>query len=74
MSNTLETKKNKTFEEHIVQEIKLDNGETQILVNEQLFLDINNQLEDIQIILNYLKQDIRTKFLEKKNKTYFGCC
>ena len=49
-----------------LQEIIFDNGETEIVVNAKLFLDINKSIEDIKINLKYLEQDIKNKFLEKK--------
>ena len=51
-----------------LQEIKFDNGETQIVVNAKLFLDINKSIEDIKINLKYLEQDIKNKLLEKKKE------
>ena len=51
-----------------LQEIIFDNGETQIVVNAKLFLDINKSIEDIKINLKYLEQDIKNKFLEKKKE------
>ena len=51
-----------------VQEIIFDNGETQIVVNAKLFLDINKSIEDIKINLKYLEQDIKNKLLEKKKE------
>ena len=51
-----------------VQEINFDNGETQIVVNAKLFLDINKSIEDIKINLKYLEQDIKNKLLEKKKE------
>ena len=51
-----------------IEEIIFDNGETQIVVNAKLFLDINKSIEDIKINLKYLEQDVENKFLEKKKK------
>ena len=51
-----------------LQEIIFDNGETQIVVNAKLFLDINKSIEDIKINLKYLEQDIKNKLLEKKKE------
>ena len=48
-----------------VQEINFD-GETKVVVNAKLFLDINKNIEDLKINLKYLEQDVKTKFLEKK--------
>ena len=41
-----------------IEEIQFINGETQIIVNAKLFLDINKNIEDIKIKLKYLEQDI----------------
>ena len=49
-------------------QIIFDNGETHIVVNAKLFLDINKSIEDIKINLKYLEQDIKNKFLEKKKE------
>ena len=49
-----------------LQEIIFENGETQIVVNAKLFLDINKSIEDIRINLKYLEKDVKNKFLEKK--------
>ena len=49
-------------------EIIFDNGETQIVVNAKLFLDINKNIEDRKINLKYLEQDVKNKFLEKKKE------
>ena len=51
-----------------VQEINFDDGETKVVVNAKLFLDINKSIEDIKINLKYLEQDIKNKFLEKKKE------
>ena len=51
-----------------VQEIIFDNGETQIVVNAKLFLDINKSIEDIKINLKNSEQDFKNKFLEKKKE------
>ena len=51
-----------------LQEIVFENGETQIVVNAKLFLDINKSIEDIKINLKYLEQDIKKKILEKKKE------
>ena len=56
-----------------VQEINFDDGETKVVVNAKLFLDINKNIEDLKINLKYLEQDVKNKFLEKK-KENFGCC
>ena len=52
-----------------LQDIIFDNGETQIVVNAKLFLDINKSIEDIKINLEFLEQDIKNKFLEKKKES-----
>ena len=51
-----------------VQEINFDDGETKVVVNAKLFLDINKSIEDIKINLKYLEQDVKNKFLEKKKE------
>ena len=58
-----------------VQEINFDDGETKVVVNAKLFLDINKdtaklatQIEDLKINLKYLEQDIKNKLLEKKKE------
>ena len=56
-----------------VQEINFDDGETKVVVNAKLFLDINKNIEDLKINLKYLEQDVKNKFLEKKRNN-FGCC
>ena len=67
LSNTLENfDMQSTFGN--LQEIIFDNGETQIVVNAKLFLDINKSIEDIKINLKYLEQDVKNKFLEKKKE------
>ena len=48
-----------------VQEINFDDGETKVVVNAKLFLDINKNIEDLKINLKYLEQDVKNKFLEK---------
>ena len=42
-----------------VQEIKFDDGETKVVVNAKLFLDINKNIEDLTINLKYLEQDVK---------------
>ena len=42
-----------------VQEIKFDDGETKVVVNAKLFLDINKNIEDLKINLKYLEQDVK---------------
>ena len=51
-----------------VQEINFDDGETKVVVNAKLFLDINKNIEDLKINLKYLEQDVKDKFLEKKKE------
>ena len=51
-----------------VQEIIFDDGETKVVVNAKLFLDINKSIEDVKINLKYLEQDVKNKFLEKKKE------
>ena len=52
-----------------VQEINFDDGETKVVVNAKLFLDITKNIEDLKINLKYLEQDVKNKFLEKKKIT-----
>ena len=49
-----------------VQEINFDDGETKVVVNAKLFLDINKNIEDLKVNLKYLEQYVKNKFLEKK--------
>ena len=49
-----------------VQEINFDDGETKVVVNAKLFLNINKNIEDLKIDLKYLEQDVKNTFLEKK--------
>ena len=42
-----------------VQEINFDDGETKVVVNAKLFLDINKNIEDLKINLKYLEQDVK---------------
>ena len=51
-----------------VQEINFDDGETKVVVNAKVFLDINKNIEDLKINLKYLEQDGKNKFLEKKKE------
>ena len=51
-----------------VQEINFDDGETKVVVNAKLFLDINKNIEDLKINLKNFKQDVKNKFLEKKKE------
>ena len=51
-----------------VQEINFDDGETKVVVNAKLFLDINKNIEDLKINLKYLEQDVKNKFSEKKKE------
>ena len=50
------------------QEINFDDGETKVVVNAKLFLDLNKNIEDLKINLKYLEQDVKNKFLEKKKE------
>ena len=51
-----------------LQKIIFDNGETKVVVNAKLFLEINKNIEDLKINLKYLEQDVKNKFLEKKKE------
>ena len=51
-----------------IEEIQFNNGETNIIINAKLFLDINKNIEDLKINLKYLEQDVKNKFLEKKKE------
>ena len=51
-----------------VQEMNFDDGETKVVVNAKLFLDINKNIEDLKINLKYLEQDVKNKFLERKKE------
>ena len=51
-----------------VQEINFDDGETKVVVNAKLFLDINKNIEDLKFNLKYLEQDVKNKFLEKRKE------
>ena len=51
-----------------VQEINFVDGETKVVVNAKLFLDINKNKEDLKFNLKYLEQDVKNKFLEKKKE------
>ena len=51
-----------------VQEINFDDGDTKVVVNAKLFLDLNKNIEDLKINLKYLEQDVKNKFLEKKKE------
>ena len=44
-----------------VQKINFDDGETKVVVNAKLFLDINKNIEDLKINLKYLEQDIKNR-------------
>ena len=52
-----------------VEEIQLKYGETNIIINAKLFLDINKSIEDIKINVKYSEQDIKNKLLEKKKES-----
>ena len=49
------------------QEISFDDGETKVVVNAKLFLDINKNIEDLKINIR-IEQDVKKKFLEKKKR------
>ena len=51
-----------------VQEINFGDGETKVVVNAKLFLDINKNIEDLEINLKYLEQDVKNKFLQNKKE------
>ena len=68
ISDKLENFDNLQNTELRVQEINFDDGETKVVVNAMLFLDINKSIEDIKINLKYLEQDVKNKFLEKKKE------
>ena len=51
-----------------VQEINFDDGETKVVFNAKLFLDINKSIEDTKINLKFLEQDVEKSFLEKKKE------
>ena len=57
-----------------LEEIQFHNGETNIIIDAKLFLDINKSIEDIKINLKYLEQDIKNKLFERKKESIFGCC
>ena len=52
------------------QQLTFDNGETKVLVNAKMFVDINKSIADMKINLKYLEQDVRNEFLEKKKIIY----
>ena len=52
-----------------VEEIQFTNGETNIIINAKLFLDIKKSIEDIKINLEYLEQDIKNKLFERKKES-----
>ena len=68
ISDKLENFDNLQNTELRVQEINFDDGETKVVVNAKLFLDINKSIEDIKTNLKYLEQDVKNKFLEKKKE------
>ena len=51
-----------------VQEINFDDGETKVVVNAKLFLDIKKYIEDLKINLKNLEQYVNNQFLEKKKE------
>ena len=64
MSDKLENFKNLQN----VQENNFDDRETKVVVNAKLFLDLNKNIEDLKINLEYLEQDIKNKLFEKKKE------
>ena len=51
-----------------VEEIQFNIGETNIIINAKLLLDINKSIEDIRISLKYLEHEIKDKLLEKEKE------
>ena len=51
-----------------VAEINFVDGETNVVVNAKIFLDINKNKEDIKRKLKYSQQEVKNKLLEKKKK------
>ena len=49
------------------QEISFDDGETKVVANAKLFLDMNKNIEDLKINIR-IEQDVKKKFLEKKKR------
>ena len=64
--NDMQSTINDSTDNLSVQEINFDDGETKVVVNAKLFLDINKNIKDLKINLKYLEQDVKNKFLEKK--------
>ena len=56
-----------------VQDSNFDDGETKVVVNAKLFLDINKNMEDLKINMKYLEQDVKKNFREERRNN-FGCC
>ena len=61
-----------------IKETNFDDGETKVVDNAKLFLDINkstakqaSQRKDIKTNLKYLEQDNKNNLLEKKKKKFF---
>ena len=67
MSDKLENFKNLQN----VQEINFDDGEIKVVVNAKLFLDINKNIEDMKINLEYLEQDIRNNYSKRRRKLFW---
>ena len=66
-----------TFDDKLenIKETNFNDGETKVVVNAKIFLDINkdaaklaSQMEDIKRNLSYLEQDIKNRLLEKKKE------
>ena len=51
-----------------VAEINFVDGETNVVVNAKIFLDINKKKEDIKRNLKYSQQEVKNKLLEKKKE------
>ena len=67
MSDKLENFKNLQN----VQEFSFDDGEIKVVVNAKLFLDINKNIEDMKINLEYLEQDIKNKYSKRRMKIFW---
>ena len=66
-----------TFDDKLenIKETNFNDGETKVVVNAKIFLDINkdaaklaSQMEDIKRNLSYSEQDIKNRLLEKKKE------
>ena len=51
-----------------VEEIQFNNGETKVVVNAKMFLDINKTIEYTFRRAKSLEQDIKNKFIEIKKQ------